>query len=426
MKRQHLVLLSLMVVGLISASCAAPPTPTPVPPTPTPIPPTPVPPTPVPPTPEPVAHKLTIWADTLFAPIIEEISRGFTEQYGVEVVVQPMSMDDVREQTLITAPAGEGPDIIEGPHDWVGALVAGGVLAPVDLADKTDLFMGPALQAFTYEGKLRGLPLITENVALFCNPDLVPEAPATWDEFEDQAVELEAQGIKHCLLLQQGDAYHFFPIQSSFGGYVFGLNPDGTYCGDDVGLDCPGTLAAAKWLDEMVKAGHIQAGVDFDTARALFVEGKAAMYITGPWNVSFFREAGFSYSINPIPAGTEAAKPFMGVRGLMVSAFSEEMMLAQTFLTEFWTTEEAMQKYYDATLKPVALLSVRQSIVDPDIAGLGKAGLNAMPMPAIPEMAAFWTATGDAITLVMQQQADPEEAFQNAAEQMRTLISEGK
>lgn len=429
-KRFLLLLASgLVILSLVLAACAPAPTatPTPLPPTATPIPvpptPTPVPPTP---TPKPVAAKLAIWADALFAPTIEEISRAFTEQYGVQVVVQPMSMDDVREQTLIAAPAGEGPDLIEGPHDWLGALVEAGILAPIDLGEKEDLLLPAAIQSFTYAGKLYGMGLITENVALFRNKDLVSEAPETWDELIAVCEEVEAKGIEHCLLLQQGDAYHFFPIQTSFGGYVFGQNPDGTYDPKDVGIDSPGSLAAAKWLDMMVKEGHIQAGIDFDTARSLFAEGKAAFYITGPWNLPFFQEAGVPYAISPIPAGTEEAKPFMGVRGLMVSAFSKQVALAQTYLTEFWATEETMQKYYDATKKPSAFLPVREKIVDPDIAALSEAGLHAMPMPAIPEMAAFWGAMGDAITIIMQQQADPVEAFQNAAEQIRTAIAEGQ
>ncbi|HAL62249.1 MAG TPA: maltose ABC transporter substrate-binding protein [Chloroflexi bacterium] len=421
-KRLFVVLGVLVVVTLALAGCAPAATPTPEevatapPPTPTPVP-------AATPTPPPEKVTLTIWVDPLFAPAIEEISRAFTEQYGVEVVVQPMGMDDVREQTLIAAPAGEGPDIIEGPHDWVGGLVEGGILAPVDLGEKQDLFLPAAIQAFTYEGELYGMGLIIENVALFRNPDLVPEAPRTWDEL---IAVCEGLGIEYCLLLQQGDAYHFFPIQTSFGGYVFGLNPDGTYNPGDVGIDSPGSLAAAEWLDMMVKEGHIQAGVDFDTARSLFAEGEAAFYITGPWNLPFFQEAGVPYAISPIPAGTEEAKPFLGVRGFMVSAFSEQPLLAQAYLAEFWATEEAIQRYYDATKKPSAFLPVQEKIVDPDIAAFGEAGLHAMPMPAIPEMAAFWGAMGDAVTLVMQQQADPVEAFQNAAEQIRTLIEEGQ
>jgi len=212
---------------------------------------------------------------------------------------------------------------------------------------------------------------------------------------------------------------------TSFGGYLFGQNPDGTYNPNDVGIDSPGSLESAQWLDMMVKEGHIQAGVDFDTARALFVEGKAATYLTGPWNLSFFQEAGMSYAISPIPAGTEEAKPFLGVRGLMVSSFSEQPVLAQTFLTEFFASEEAMQAYYQDTKKAVTLVSVREAIDDPDIGSLGEAGKYAMYMPAIPEMAAFWSTMGDAITLILQQQADPVETFQNAAEQIRTLIAEG-
>lgn len=365
---------------------------------------------------------LSIWIDALFGPATEEISKAFTEKYGVEVIVEPMGMGDVHDQFPIAAPVGEGPDMIEGPHDWLGALVEAGVIAPVDLGEKQDLFLPAAIQAFTYEGKLYGLPQITENVALFYNPELVPEPPKTWDEFEEMAEKLEAEGIEYRLLLQQGDAYHFFPIQTSFGGYVFGQRPDGTYDPEDVGIDSPGSLEAAKWLDRMVKEGHIKAGIDFDTARSLFAEGKAAMYITGPWNLPFFIEAGVPYAIAPIPDGTEKAKPFLGVRGLMVSAFSEEPLVAQTYLTEFWATEEAMQKYYEATKKPIAFLPVREKIVDPDVAALAEAGLHAMPMPAIPEMAAFWTAMGDAITLIMLQEVDPVEAFQTAAEQIRAAI----
>jgi maltose-binding protein MalE len=336
-----------------------------------------------------------------------------------------MGMDDVREQTKTSAPVGEGPDIIEGPHDWVGTLVEAGVIAPIDLGDKEDLLLPAAVQAFTYEGKVYGLGLITENVAMFRNTDLAPDAPGTWDEFIILAEELETEGVEYRLLLQQGDAYHFFPIQTSFGGYVFGQNPDGSYNPEDVGIDSEGSIAAAEWLDTMVKEGHIKAEIDFDTARALFADGEAAFYLTGPWNLDFFQESGVPYAISPIPAGTEPAKPFTGVRGLMVNSFSEQAALAQTFLTEFWTTEAAVQKYYDAILKPVALLSVRDSIENPDLAALGEAGLYAMPMPAIPEMAAFWATMGDTITLILQQQEDPAEAFRNAAEQMRTLIEEG-
>ena len=97
--------------------------------------------------------QLTIWADELRAPIIEEIGRSFTEKYGVEIIIQEMGSGDIRDQLKVAGPAGEGPDIIVGAHDWLGELVTNGLLAEIDLGDKAGNFFTPAVDAFTYDGK---------------------------------------------------------------------------------------------------------------------------------------------------------------------------------------------------------------------------------------------------------------------------------
>ncbi len=377
------------------------------------------------PTLEPTAKEtqtLTIWVDTLFADITQEIADGFAEEYGVNVVVQPMAFQDVRNLILTSAPAGEGPDIFEGAHDWTGALVEAGVVATIDLGDKASEFVKPAIQAFTCNGQLYGVPNITENVALIRNADLVNEAPATWDELVNTCKDLESKGLEYCLLLETGGAFYFQPVLTSFGGYLFGLDEKGNYNPKDIGIDSVGGIASAVWLDKMVKDGHVKADIDFDTAKSLFISGQAAFYITGPWNLPVFQEGGVNYSISPVPAGLEAARPFMGVRGMMINAFSSQQVLAQAFLTEFWATPEVMQKFYESTKKTPAMSAVLDKINDPDVIALGEAGKYAEPMPSIPEMASFWSSMGDAITIILQQRADPTETFKNAAEQIRTAI----
>lgn len=373
----------------------------------------------------PVAAKLTVWADETRAPIIEEIGKAFTEQYGVEIVVQQMGFGDVRDQLMIAGPAGEGPDILIGAHDWLGQLVINGLLAPLDFGDKEDLFLDAAIQAFTYEGQLYGMPYATENVAFFRNPELVPDAPKTWDEVVEVAAELEAAGtVEQGYVLQPGDPYHFFPIMTAFGGYVFGQNPDGTYNPDDVGIDSEGSIAAAEWLDMMVKEGHLSADVDWEAMHVMFESGEAAMFITGPWSLTRLRESGIPYAISPIPDATSDGRPFLGVQGFMVNAFSENTLLAQTFLAEFVAAEDTMQALYEADPRPPAFLPLREKIEDPDMTAFGEAGENGLPMPAIPEMSAVWTAWGDAVTLIFQQQIPPDEAFTNAAQQIRAAIAE--
>ncbi|NPA90955.1 MAG: maltose ABC transporter substrate-binding protein [Chloroflexi bacterium] len=431
MKQRHIwtLLVILVVASLLVTACAKAtptPTPTPVPPTPTPKPPTP---TPVPPTPtpQPPAAKLVIWADENRAPIMEEIAKAFTEKYGVEVEVQQVGFGDIRDQFKVAAPAGEGPDIIIGAHDWLGELVVNGLLAPVDLGAKKEKFLPSALQAFTYNSQLYGMPYLTENVAFFYNPDLVPEAPKTWTEVTKVAAELEKAGkVKQGYVLHQGDPYHFYPIMTAFGGYVFGKDKDGNYNPQDLGIDSPGSIAAAKWLDMMVKEGHLKPDVDWDTAHTMFEQGDAAMIITGPWALKRIRESGVHYKIAEIPDETADGHPFSGVHGFMISAFSENKLLAQTFLTEFVATEENMWKLFNADPRPSAFLPVREKIDDPDIAAFGLAGKNADPMPAIPEMSKVWEAWGNAITLIFQQQEDPETAFKNAAEQIRQAIAGGQ
>ncbi len=366
---------------------------------------------------------MTIWADDTRAPVLEALAQDFQDKYGVGVDVQLVDFGNIRENLQVAGPAGEGPDIIVGAHDWLGELVASGMLAPIDLGDKTGDFLPAAIQAFTYEGTLYGMPYATENVAFFRNTDLVPDAPKTWSEVTDIAAQLEADGkVKQGYVLQVADPYHFFPIQTAFGGYVFGLTPDG-YDPNDVGIDSPGSLKAAEWLDQMVKDGHLQADLDWDTMHSMFESGDAAMMITGPWALDRIRESGVPYAISKLPGEVQDAQPFLGVQGFMISAFSKDPVLAQAFLTEFVATEDTMQAIYDADPRPSAFLAVRDKIDDPDQAAIADAGANGLAMPAIPEMGAVWGSWGDAITLIFQQQQPADEAFKNAADQIRNAIA---
>ena len=416
--KKTLWLLSLLVVSsLLLAACgAATPTPTEEPQA------------TEAPTEEATAAPLTelvVWADELRAPIISDLGNQFAAEFGVTLTVQEMGFGDIRDQLAVAGPAGEGPDIIIGAHDWLGQLVSNGLVAPIDLGAKLGDFLEAATTAFTYDGQLYGVPYATENIAFFCNPDLAPTAPTTWDEVTALAEQLEASsgGATTAWTIQTNDPYHYFPVMNSFGGYVFGVTDQG-YDPTDVGLDSEGSLAAGAWLQSMAEAGHLKPDIDYDTMHAMFTGGQVACIGTGPWALSLIRDSGVNYTINPFPSGGAAAgKPFLGVQGFMVSAFSENQLLAQTVLTEVFSTPEFMQAMYDADPRPSALLAVRDATTDPDLAAFAAAGVEGLPMPAIPEMSSVWEAWTNAITLTITQQQDAASAFSTAAEQVRTLIS---
>jgi maltose-binding protein MalE len=370
---------------------------------------------------------LVIWADDTRTPVIQPFADQFAEENGITVAVQELGFGDIRDRLVVAGPAGEGPDIIIGAHDWLGQLLDAGVVAPLDISGVADQFSEPAIAAFNYGGQIYGLPYAVENIALVRNTDLVPEAPATFEELVETALALEEEGtIDTPLALQEqgnGDPYHNYPIVTALGGYVFGRNDDGSYNPDDLGIDSEGGLAAANYFSELSEQGVVNIDVTYDIMIEKFSTGMAPFAITGPWALPSFEDV--NYIVEPIPpvqGGTP--QPFIGVQGFMVSAFAENPLFASTFILDFMATKDAQLALFEAGGRPPAQLEAFDEVAaaDPNIAGFGLAGQNGYPMPAIPEMSAVWQAWTDAYELIFTG-GDAEEAFTNAAEQIRTLIA---
>jgi arabinogalactan oligomer/maltooligosaccharide transport system substrate-binding protein len=374
---------------------------------------------------------LVIWADDTRTPVIQEFADRFAEENGITVAVQELGFDDIRDRLITAAPAGEGPDIIIGAHDWLGQLVSAGVVAPLDVSSVEANFSEAAIRAFNYEGTVYGLPYAIENIALVRNVDLVPESPATFEDLVSVSLDLlEAGDITLPLALQEqgnGDPYHNYPIVTSFGGYVFGLNADGSYNPDDIGIDSPGGLAAAEYFADLSDEGVISIDTLYDVMIESFSNGDSPFAITGPWALPSFDDAGVNYVVEPIPpAGGEEPRPFIGVQGFMVSAFAENPLIASTFILDFMATQEAQEALFTAGGRPPAQLAAFDAVAadNPNIKGFGEAGKDGYPMPAIPEMGSVWQAWTDAYALIFTG-SDPDQAFTDAADQIRTLIAEG-
>lgn len=367
------------------------------------------------------AATLRIWADDTRAPILVSLGEEFKAAYNVELAVEQVA--DIRDQFTIAAPAGEGPDIIIGAHDWIGQLIASGLLAPIDLGAKADQFTELSLKGFTYEGKLYGMPYATENLAFFYNTDLVDSAPATWDDVIKVGTELQAAGKADYAIALSGTTYDAFPLQTAFGGYIFGRNDQGDYDPTNVGIDSAGMIAAGDFLATNITSGAISNSTDWDSAHQLFEAGKIPFIMAGPWALDRIRNSGVPYAITNFPAATQPGQSFAGVQGFMVNALSNNVTLAQAFLTEFVATDDIMTQLANAGNRPSAFASVLAATADPDLAAFGQAGADAVLMPAIPEMGTVWGSWDDAFTLIINGDSSATDALTNAAKQIRELIA---
>ena len=79
------------------------------------------------------ATSILIWADDAHADAIEAAAAS-TPSPTISVVVQRMDLTEIRDKIPELAPQGQGPDLFFGQSDWVGELVDGGLLAPVDIS----------------------------------------------------------------------------------------------------------------------------------------------------------------------------------------------------------------------------------------------------------------------------------------------------
>jgi len=369
--------------------------------------------------------KILIWADDTRAPVFREIGKTYTEKTGIPVEVVEIPFGQIRDQFVTAAPTGEGPDIIIGAHDWVGELAASGLLAEILLPEELKAkFDAVSLEAFTY-GKLYGLPYAREGVGLLYNKKLVPQVPATFEELIELARKLTDPTVpQYGFVVQNPDPYHEFPFLSALGGYIFGYDKEGKLNPCDVGLDSPGAIAGAEILQSLFKEGLIPAGLDWDTWTSLFTEGRIAMVITGPWFVGRAKDAGIDIGVVPIPPiQGKTPKPFVGVQGVMVSAFSPNLPVVFDFLFNYFATKETMLALYQKDPRIPAFLPAYNEVAsDPILKGFAESIANGVPMPNIPQMSAVWGAWSDAMSLIGNLQKTPAEALKQAADNIRATL----
>src|SRR5699024_8394820 len=332
---------------------------------------------------------LTVWADELRADALAEMVTTFEEDKGVDVEVVEKNFDDIREEFLAQAPTGEGPDVIVGAHDWAGELVTNGVVSPVELGATAEEFSEVAVNAFTYEGQVYGLPYGIENIALVRNNDLASDTP---DTFDDLIAQGEDSGAQYPVLIQigeEGDAYHTYPLQTSFDAPVFESDQPGSYVpalalGGETGEEF------AEYLGSIGQAGSgaLDTAITGDIAKEAFANGESPYIITGPWNISAFTDAGLDVSVLPVPsAGDEPAAPFVGVQGFYISSYSENAVLANEFLLNYVGTKDVQLELYKTGGRVPALTAAADALSDdPIVTGFAEAGEAGVPMPALPEM----------------------------------------
>ncbi|GAA1140655.1 extracellular solute-binding protein [Microbacterium natoriense] len=367
---------------------------------------------------EEAGSTLTVWVDSERVDALQGAADSYEEKTGVKVKLVGKSVDDMKDDFIQQVPTGKGPDVVMGAHDWLGELSTNGVIAPLELGDSASDYLPVALQAATYDGTVYMLPYAVENIAVLRNADLVPTAPTSFDDMLSKGTFVVEQGA-------EGNPYHLYPFQTAFGAPVFGTDDSGSYDPTDLQLGSEGGFAFADWLAAKGKngTGTLNTDIDGEIAKQQFLDGTAAFWLTGPWNVGAAVDAGINVAIDPVPSPTgETASPFAGVKGFFVSAESKNKVAANDFLVNYLGTKDVQLELFKAgNVLPALTAAADEAASDPIIAGFQAVGADAVPMPAIPAMGSVWQFWGVAEAAIING-ADPKTTWQKLVDDVTAAI----
>jgi arabinogalactan oligomer/maltooligosaccharide transport system substrate-binding protein len=432
-------MLALLTLSLVLAACAQPaptvaPTSQPIAATQAPAPaePTAAPkPTATPkPSREPAALTMWVYLTDPELAALNSVLEGWKAKTGDTVTVVNYPYFDMLNKVEVAFPAGEGPDLLEAPHTNTGVWGKAGLIAPfpegVLSAEERAQYQPSALQAFTFGGKLYGIPQIPDTVVLMYNKALLPEPPKTMDELIEKAKALTKDGTYGFLVLDN-NMWFGWPFVGGYGGYIFGATSNG-YDAKDIGLASKG---AADGLSYLLKLRNeyklIPADLDWNVLTGKFTEGKVAAIVMNPNQYSVYKQAKVDVGMAVLPKlpNGEMPRPLLNVHGWAINGYSKKQQAAAELAVYLGANLPVPLFKAGAGNIPVRLDAAKDPAIasNADAAAAAQQVGFAQAVPNIPEMAQVWAPADSAFQLAAKGDKTPMQALQEAADAIGKAIA---
>lgn len=241
------------------------------------------------------------------------------ENPGITIKRTSFSFADLSKSIIQGGVGGEVPDvaIIDNVDNQNFASL--GLLKDITsetASIKDEYYEGP-WSSTQLKGKTFGLPMNSNNLALFYNKDMFKKAgianpPATWEELATTAKKLAADG--NAGLAVSG-------IKNEQG--TFQVLPFVWQAGGDIDEYAKYGGKALSFLKKMIDDGAMSSAVanySQEDARTQFTTGQTAMMVNGPWEISNLGDVDFEWAVAPLPKDERAAT---GLGGENIVAFEQ-------------------------------------------------------------------------------------------------------
>ncbi len=285
------------------------------------------------------------WSGDSIAQFTQMLDAYNASQSKVHITYQYV---DGLEQKLLTAIAGgDTCDVVlwdrfnTSTYAPKGALLALDDMVASDNVDMTKFF-APTVDELTYDSKLYGLPTMVDARVLFCNIDMLQEAGVdytaikTWDDLEAAAVATTKRDDSGALT-QSGYVMNDVGLFSAYLYQAGGKLIDDSTTPPTCAFNSEAGLAVLNFWDKMLNQDKVyETGFNEAYNNQAFIAGKAAMMVSGPWDLNNVLKAGINLGIVPCPgaSGYEPASG-MGGFGLAIPALAAHSREAMDFI-EWW------------------------------------------------------------------------------------------
>lgn len=336
--------------------------------------------------------------------------------------VEGSDISDLKKKTTSAIPAGEGPQLFDWAHDWIGDYYQRGFLA--DRSDQLnvslDEFTDAAAEAVQFDGNVVGLPYGAETVTLVYNEEYVDEPPETvadmtavMDEHHDP--DNNTYGLSYPF-----DPYFVSAWAQAFGGYYFDPEAD-----PRLGLTQSETVEGFEFALDTFKP-YMPNDPSYEAQAAPFAEGNAAFAINGPWYLATLNDKGVDYGVTKLPTPEGASpRPYTGIQmwyfAKQMGEDDADAAAAQSF-AEWYVTDEDMlttAAEEQGSIPVLASLSGSDALPD-DVQAFSETVAQGVPMPTHPDMGEVWQPVTDAVTKIFNGDADVEAAMQEAEDTIRS------
>jgi arabinogalactan oligomer/maltooligosaccharide transport system substrate-binding protein len=343
---------------------------------------------------------------------VESLTSAFTTANpNVTFEVTNKDVETLREDFQTTSLAGDPPELLWTVNDHAGPFTAAELILPLeDLFDFSKLVPSVEMDGHTW-----AVPITSGNhLMLLYNKDLVPEPPATSDEWITMGLALTS-GDTYGLAFNQTEPFWLVGFLGGHGGAVFeadGVTPS---------LDTPEMVATLQFLyDIKYTTPIVPIESDYDISDTLFKEGKAAMIINGDWSLGGYSAEdalGDKLGVAPIPmissTGMWPAPYTSGTYFMVPESLEGAKLQAVVAFINFVTAEGNQLRLITEMKRLPALLSALDNPLiseDPILAGSAAQMSKGTPMPSVLEMRCNWDAMKPELQAVLADTKTPEDA----------------